>query len=258
MENVEIRNGVVDAGQCISEGWESYKANFGVFFGVTIVGLLIIILVGLIPYVGSILAILVSGALLCGIYNTMVEAQNQPASFSSLFKPFGQNYVAASLVYLVMILPSLIFGLTAGFAAGFSGIMQPGKADGIGIGKGLPAVFIVTAIIVWILSFSLSFFLTPAYALIADKNFGFKDAVTYSFKGVSANLGNLILLVVLQALVMLGGLALLCIGILFVMPLIYASNAAAYRAIFSSNDVQTMQQPPTPDNYGINYGNPNL
>ena len=51
--------------------------------------------------------------------------------------------------------------------------------------------------------------------------------------------------------------ALACgIGIIFVLPVIYAANIAAYKKVFPSEEVQSDSEPPRPEAYGGTYGTP--
>ena len=53
---------------------------------------------------------------------------------------------------------------------------------------------------------------------------------------------------------MLAGFIALCIGWLFILPLIYAANAFAYRQVFPDTKPNFQNVPPPPTSYGNNYG----
>ena len=91
--------------------------------------------------------------------------------------------------------------------------------------------------------------LTFSFPLIIDRNLGAIDAMKTSAKAVWANLGGVAgLIVVNMGLMILGYLA-LCIGMYFVIPIMIAGNAAAYRRVFPPLGAQPAMTPPPPNAY---------
>ena len=112
------------------------------------------------------------------------------------------------------------------------------------------SIAIILFSIVWHLTFV---FTIP---LIADKDIGVMEAISLSARAGWSNIGGLILLMILQTLVGFVG-ALACgIGIFFVLPIIYASNAVAYRQVFPDTPQPQHNAPPQPNAYGGSYGQP--
>lgn len=65
-----------------------------------------------------------------------------------------------------------------------------------------------------------------------------------------SNLGGIIVLFIFEFLICLLGLVALCLGILFVLPLVFAANAVAYRQVFPWIKGNFNMSPPPPAAYG--------
>lgn len=61
MYQIEFQRSAISAGDCIGNAWELVKQNFGLFFGISVVGL---ILAGCIPCV----SLFISGPIIAGVY----------------------------------------------------------------------------------------------------------------------------------------------------------------------------------------------
>jgi uncharacterized membrane protein len=91
---------------------------------------------------------------------------------------------------------------------------------------------------------------TFVYPLIAEREISGIDATLLSLRAGLSNLGGLILLFILLGLMMFAGALLCLIGVIFVGPLIYASNYAAFRSVFPSERSIRNEMPPPPPTWG--------
>ncbi len=122
MENIEFRKGAVDAANCISEGWNLIKGNYWLFFVMCIVELIIVIAANAVPYLGGIINILVSGALACGIYITLLaQRRGENFPFSLMFEGFSRIF-QTTLITLISSIPWFVYTAPEYPA-------QPGKSD---------------------------------------------------------------------------------------------------------------------------------
>src|SRR5437867_9880982 len=97
-EFVEFRRGVVAPFECIKEGWALIKDQYWLFFGITIVGLLI----------GGVIPIVLMGPMMVGIFISLQQRQrNQPVEFGTLFKGFEQ-FVNGLVVTVLKMIPIII------------------------------------------------------------------------------------------------------------------------------------------------------
>jgi uncharacterized membrane protein len=82
------------------------------------------------------------------------------------------------------------------------------------------------------------------------------EALKLSARAGWSNVGGIIVLAILGFLVALVGVLALCIGVLFVMPIIIVAWAFAYRQVFpdSGPSPAYRYEPPSPDAYQGSFG----
>ena len=237
MTNTEFRTGVISPVECVKEGFERIKRDYWLLFAISLVGGLI----------GGFTMYILLGAMLCGIYYACLKAiDGKPVEFDDLWK--GMNYFGPSLVViLIAIVPTFavyIFVYLTFVAAIVAGA-QAGQAGLIGslVVIGLIDLAIVIAMICF------HTLLTFSFPLIVDRNLGAVDAIKTSARAVWGNLGGVVGLVVVNMVLMFLGGAACGIGMYFVMPIMMAGNAAAYRRVFPPLVAQPNMSPPPPSSY---------
>src|SRR5205807_9818411 len=97
----EFRRSAIAPMECIKEGWALIKDQYWLFFGISLVGLLI---GGLVPI--DLLGPMMVGILLC----LQRRQRNQPVEFRLLFKGFDQ-FVPGLIVAVLQVLPIFILML---------------------------------------------------------------------------------------------------------------------------------------------------
>lgn len=257
MSELEIRKGAIDPSACLTEGWELIKPRYAMFFAMTITMVIITFLLGLLPYAGGILNAIVAGPFMCGIYYALiVKMRGEEVQFPMMFEGFSR-ILPAFLVTLIYSAPMLLLGAAAFFFVALkpetADITSGGDLTSI-LGRQLTAAFVVSAVAAYLISLVLQILLFFALPLIAEHDLGIGEAVKLSFAGTSANIGGLIVLFILEFLVMLVGLLGFCIGIFFVLPIVYAANVVAYRSVFPSRESTFFNEPPRPDAYSGDFG----
>lgn len=231
----EINTGVIRSVECMKEGWELIKQDYWFFFAITLVGMLI----------GGISMYVLVGAMVCGIfYCYLRKIDGKTVSFDELWKGF-QWWLPGLIATIIMVVPMFIvlgFIYAPFIAAAVMG-SKLSESELIGLLLGAIAIDLVF-IVVMICFHTLLMFTFP---LMVDRNLGAFEAMKTSAKGVWKNLGGIAgFYGVAFVLSLIGGLA--CgIGTYFVMPIILAGTAIAYRKIFpKQND---FNQPPAPRYY---------
>lgn len=261
MENIEFRKGAIDAGNCISEGWNLIKPNFPLFIGMIVIYLLLSFVSSMIPYAGVIINIVVGSALMCGIYMAILaQRRGEQVPFSLMFEGFSR-IVPASLVTVVSAIPGIVFGLAIGSVISLQTLIGSGaKPEEITAAlsrPGIMASLVGFGFIFFLVSLAVSLLLFFALPLIADRNASIGDALKTSFAGAAGNFGGLFLLLILETLLSIAGVLLCCVGLIFVMPVIFAANIVAYKSVFPDAAPQFNNAPPRPDQYGGGtYGTP--
>ena len=259
MTNPQYIKGAIDASGCISNAWEMIKPNYWLFFGIS---LLTYVLIACIPCLNVILV----GPVMGGVYFTAFRAmRGEPVDFGMMFKGF-ERFVPLMVVGLVQSVPGIIYqGFDISIRIGGSGldtIMQGrsgGSGDGgdLAIAGGFLAVIIVVGLllmifsIVWAISFA---FAIPI--LVENEDMGPIDALKLSARAAWSNVGGIIVLAILGFLLAFVGVLALCIGVFFVMPVLFVAWAFAYRQVFPDLGPPSAYryEPPSPEAYQGSFG----
>lgn len=252
MSKIRIEKSAVDPSACVSEAWELVKPNYALFIIMGIIVAFVPTVLGLIPYAGDGLSILSAGPLLCGYYFAFLQAmRREPVAVNSLAEGFGK-FLPAVLTTLIVSVPALVYAAIIYLFF----VARGTDSSGISIfGGGATPLIVVSALIIYVITLilhALTFFMMP---LIADRSITFADAFKLSIEGVANNPGGIIILLILQFLLGLAGALALCIGIFFVIPIIYGSNIIAYKKVFPDDSNGMFEEnPPQPDSYGSSFG----
>jgi hypothetical protein len=253
MTNIEYNSGAIDASGCVSNGWELIKNNYWMYLGIT---LLAWVMIACIPIANFFLM----GPVMVGVYSVLLrEMRREPVDFGMMFKGF-EKFVPAMAAGLIQNIPGIIFQIFQfTFDIGSRIAMSRPRGRGgepdlgplaafTGIYLLVIVVFIVFSII-WHMAF---IFVMP---LIAEHEIGPIEAIKLSAAAAFSNTGGLILLLILEMLIALAGVVALCFGVFFVMPILYAATAVAYRQVFPDLGPSAYRNvPPSPDVYGGTYG----
>ena len=242
---VEFRRGVVAPMECIKEGWALIKEQYWLFFGISIVGLLI----------GGVIPIILMGPMMVGIFLCLQQRQrNQPVEFGLLFKGFDQ-FVPGLIATVIKMIPILI--LLIPYYIVLFGMMavtmprghDPSPDEARAFVMSFFGFEIVFALGIMIVSIVVEIFFMLAYPLIADKKMSGLEAVKLSFRAAKANFGGILGLLLLNAL--FGFIGILCciIGVYFYLPVSFAAQAVAYRRIFPETGTKFPTPPPPPGDW---------
>jgi uncharacterized membrane protein len=238
---VEFRRGVVAPLECIKEGWALIKEDYWLFFGITIVGILI----------GGVIPIVLMGPMMVGVFICLQQRQRRQAvEFGLLFKGFDQ-FVAGLIATVLKMIPILILLIPYYiFLFGMMAVSMPRNQDAspdqarafVMSLFGFEIVFFITIMTV---SIVIEIFFMLAYPLIADKKMSGLEAVKLSFRAGKANFGGILGLLLLNALFGIVGVLCCIIGVYFYLPVAFAAQAVAYRRIFP-DVAPTYPTPPPP------------
>ncbi|HXT63481.1 MAG TPA: hypothetical protein VN696_10635 [Pyrinomonadaceae bacterium] len=235
----EFNRGVVAPMECIKEGWALIKDEYWLFFGITLVGILI----------GGLVPVVLLGPMMVGIFLCLQQRQrNQPVDFGLLFKGFDL-FVPGLIVAVVKMIPIFIvlipyyifiFAMMAAMPRGRSSADD--SPQFVFTLLGFELLFAVVIIAVSIL---VEIFFMFAFPLVADRKMSGLDAVKLSIKAGRANIGGILGLMLLNALFSIVGLLACIVGVYFYLPIAIASQAVAYRRVFPDAG-QFEQYPPPP------------
>ncbi|MEO8572627.1 MAG: hypothetical protein ABI481_01565 [Pyrinomonadaceae bacterium] len=237
MQNTEFRTGVINPVECVKEGFELIKKDYWILFAIALVGGLI----------GGFTMYILAGAMICGIFFSYLNAiDGKPVKFDDLWK--GMNYFGPGLVVILVVMVPLIFFYLFAYISMIGAIVggaQMGEA-------GMAGAFVVIGLIdlgIMIVMVCFHTLLMFSFPLLVDRNLGAIDAMKTSARAVWQNLGGVAGLVVVNFVLIFVGYLALCIGLYFVIPIMIAGNAVAYRRVFPSLEMRSNMNPPPPDSY---------
>ncbi|MDP2827404.1 MAG: BPSS1780 family membrane protein [Sulfuricellaceae bacterium] len=214
----------------ISEGWALFKDNPGTWIGMIAVYFVISLVLGMLPLVNLLLALVgpvFMGGLMLGAH---AAAQGDGVEFSHLFAGFREYFgklVMVAVIYfvgliIIMVGVGLFFGLGAGFMSG-----QSPMASGAGIMTVLTGVLVALLLIV---PWAMAIWFAPA--LIVLNELAPLDAMKLSFRGCLKNfMPFLVFSVVLLILAVLAAIPLF-LGFLALVPVMILATYTSYRDIF--------------------------
>lgn len=236
-EEILARDYQVDIGALLSRAWEVFKADPGTVIGATVLIYLCVFAANLVPYVGGLIALVVTGPLMGGYWLFAVRRlRGQEAGVNTAFSGFGPRFGQLFLTSLVTGLLSS-FCILAGVAVLFGGAFalqmfaggnaEPDFAGGAAAVAG--GAVVAVGVLAYIYLMVAWLFALP---LVSDKGYGFWDAMNLSRRLVNRHFWLILLLnIVIGALVMAGVLA-LCLGLLVAGPVAVLMLAGQYHRMF--------------------------
>jgi hypothetical protein len=231
--------GVVAPFECLKEGWAAIKDRYWLFLGLTLVAMLI----------GGAVPIVLIGSMMCGLYLCLfAQMRGQPVEFGDLFKGF--DYFVQGLVAAAIQTVPIFIVLVPAYAMFFAFTIASMPHDRYARDQGPPPGFIIGVIlfvlVMLVISLAIHILFVFAYPLIVDRKLSGWDAIKLSARASMKNFGGMLGLILLNFLLGILGVFACYVGMFFVMPISFASYAAAYRRIFPEIAPSTMAPPLPP------------
>ncbi len=235
----DFNSGVVAPFECLKEGWAAIKDRYWLFLGLSVVAMLI----------GGAVPIVLIGPMMCGLYLCLfAQMRGQPVEFGDLFKGFDyfvQGLVAAAIqtvpIFIVLVPSYLIF-----FAFSIATLPHDRYAREQGPPAGFFIGMCLLVLVMMVISLAIHILFVFAYPLIVDRKLSGWDAIKLSARASMKNFGGMLGLVLLNFLLGILGVLACYVGVFFVIPISFASYAAAYRRIFPDIAPSLMSPPPPP------------
>jgi len=240
-EQADFRAGVIKPVECIKEGWALIKDQYWLFFGITLVGMLI----------GGAVPIVLLGPMMSGIFLCLFQRQrHEPVEFGTLFKGF--DYFVPSLIValikvipvIILMIPYYIFMMAVMFKTMPRG-GNPSPEDTSAFFMSFFGIEIVFVVVVVAVSMLIEIFFIFAFPLVVDRKLSGLDAVKLSFRAGKANFGGVFGLLLLNAGLGIVGILCCIVGAYFYLPVSIAAMSVAYRRVFPDVS-QTFSGPPPP------------
>lgn len=210
---------------CLREAWNRIRDAYGLFLGITLVGLLIS---GAVPFG------ILMGPMMCGMAQCFFDkGRGKSVRFDLLFKGFdhfSESLIASMIIFgltLLVILPITLLILFGGLFAAFSAASHEPSGVFIAIlagGVGLVLILLLSMLIGALFAFT--------FPLITDRKLKGVEALHLGAKAALANLPGLLGLGVLTFLISGVGLCCCYVGVIFVAPLTLGAQFVAYEQVF--------------------------
>lgn len=237
---IPYKRKAVDPIECIKAGWEVVKPQYWLYVAMAFIAFAI----------GQAVPVLLMGPMLCGFYVCLFASRRrEPIEFGTLFKGF--DFFAPSVVAMLLqtipiaavIIPSYILFYVSLFVAA-----SQAETQGMAALFGVFFTFFIVLVVIFVVVFIISVGFTFAFPLIVDRRLGGLDAVKLSFKAGFANFWRLLGMMLLTGIMASVGMAFCIVGMFLVLPITYASIAAAYEQVFGLNDPREFapHMPPPP------------
>jgi uncharacterized membrane protein len=221
-------------GTCLGKGWDAYRQDPWRITGVVVLTFLAQFLMNNIPVAGLILAFLLNGPILGGLYYFCRQALHGSATgagdvTSTIRERFLPCFLATTVSNLLAFGPFLLGVIPAvALAAGAEGMDWTKLVDrpGLAAAMALPLLGGFLAMLYLLILWSL------AVPLAACSSMDFWEALKMSWHGVRANLLRYFGLLLVLGFINLLGVLCLVIGLFVTIPLTLLATMAAYDHIF--------------------------
>ena len=215
-----------------SGGWSLFREATGLWIGITIVYVIAIMLLGMIPMVGSlatyILMPMIGGGLMLGCHS--LEA-GSGLSFGHLFAGFQKNSAQLAMVgllYLVGIIAIALGVVVLVFGGGIGAAMMGGNfASGATFSTIMLGVLLGLGLIV---PLAMSIWYAPALVMLND--IPATQAMKLSFKGCWRNMVPFLVYGIVGVVLAILASIPLALGWLLLVPTMICSTYVSYREIF--------------------------
>lgn len=219
----------------IVDGFNLFKANPGVWLLIALVYLIIVIVLTVIPFIGSLALNIINPVFIAGIMlGCAAIYKREDISVGHLFKGFSipqtGRLCLAGLLYLALIFGfMLVFGLVAAMFFGVSGGLENMLLSG-GFSIGMVILFLVL-MLAFIPIFMMMYYAPP---LIALSDLSITEAFSCSFKGCLKNMWPFLVYGIIAFGLMILAVIPLGLGLFVLVPVLFGSMFISYKEIFTS------------------------
>lgn len=221
-----------DFGAYLSEGLSLWKKEFGPYVGFGILFLIISMVVGVIPFIGSLVNnLFVTPALTVGAYifsHNIYKKHTNPdfGQFFDGFKLAGEIIIANLIYYLALIILMAPFLIASG-----GEFMNWIGADPVDIADRLPELFTSWKLALLIIPLAGALLFTYAMHFIVFYKLKAIDAVKYSVKFTMKHYFPILFLIIVSVLIMLLGLLGLFIGIFITISVMFPISYSSFKGM---------------------------
>jgi len=232
MEPTEFRTDVIRPIECAKEAWALIKPNYWLVFAMCLLGI----------WLSGVTLDFLLGSMVCGIFYALLKVvDGKMPEFSDLWKGLA-FFIPGAIVTLFIAVPILIVYAIIYGPIFYAVYLNPSMSDKEFAALLTSGLLLDSIVLVGMVCFHT--LLLFAFPLIVDRGLGPMAAILTSAKAVWSNLSGVSRLIFVQFVISFVGFAMVCFGIYLVIPLIFASNAVAYRKVFPAMNIPNLNPPP--------------
>lgn len=218
----------------ITGGWELFKKQPGMWIGLVVVAAIIMIVMALIPFIGS-LAMMVLGPVFAGgvMLGCKSLAEGGELEIGHLFAGFKDKFGTLAAVGAIYLVASVVIALVVGlvFGAGMFALMRGGDPTaGQAAGAVLGTLLMVLVMFALLIPVWAAIWFAPALVVFNER--GAVDAMKESFAACLKNIAPLIVYGVLLFVASIVAAIPLGLGYLVLMPVVIGSIYVSYRDVY--------------------------
>jgi len=223
-------------GSALSEGWRVMKNHYGSLLGAAWMYILISAAMQLIPILGPLASLVVTGPLVAGWAFMGVLAYRGEVRFGNMFDGFGKFGKMLGIYWLTFLI-SLGLVVPAGIGAGIAFAVDQ-DFEGVGI-----PIVVVGCLVTVVLMFFVLTRLVFAMMVGMDSDLGVTASMGRSWQVTKPYLGRLILLYVCIVLISIPLVLLLYLPLVFLgMPWFVSAGGATYCMINQRHDTGELER----------------
>jgi len=229
--------GTLRVGDCVRQGWQVYRHDPWRITGIIALVFVAQFLLNSIPLVGALLAFLLNGPILGGIYNFCHQVihghtrglQDVMEIVKTRFLPC---FLATTVSSLLAFGPFLLSLIPAAALFGASGVVMEEitKHPNLILGMGLPLLAGFFGMMYFLICWSF------AVPIAACSETDFWESLKLSWHGVRKNFWSYVGLLVLLGGINLIGILCLGLGLFITIPITFLATMSAYDQIFRATD----------------------
>lgn len=227
----------VDVFECLSRSFNLWTGNFLPLVGATLLVMLVQFLIGLVPFLGALVRLLLDGVLYGGLYYYYLgKMRGEPREIGDAFAGFTRAFGPLALASLIQSLTLISIALVTmapllGFL--FTNVISRqhgGAVDFPVLAPPLIGLVVVGALLMIYVAVSFCF----GFALVIDKGFGPWDALVTSWRVVNRNWFSVFFTLLLGGILALLGVIGLIVGVFLTIPLAVGALLFAYESLFTT------------------------
>lgn len=227
----------VNIGEAVNQGWETFKRHAGVLIGASLVAYLVMVGGAVIPFLGVLIQLIVTGPVLGGIWLLFIKsARNEEPQFADVFSGFSSRFGSLLAAYLVPTMLTMLCMIPLFIVLALFIIGPVFAASKTGVPPEIGVVAIVALVITFPLVMLGVLYLSIAWIfalpLVADKGLGFWSAMNLSRRMVNKHFWSTLLLFIVCWLITMVSMLACGVGILVGGPVVGCAVAWHYQRVF--------------------------